>query len=80
MLDQVLQQLASLGVSGLLFIMWWIERHERTGCQAGLQEALRHTATIAALNSQLLDVVRANTAAMTELRDELRAKREGLRE
>jgi hypothetical protein len=79
MLDQLIQQLPSLGVSGLLFVMWWIERHERTSCQAGLQEALRHTATIAALNTQLLDVVRANTAAMTELRDELRANREGTR-
>jgi hypothetical protein len=80
MLDQWMHQLASLGVSGLLFVMWWIERQERTSCQAGLQEALKHTATIAQLNSQLLDVVRSNTEALTGLREELRAKREGLRE
>ena len=68
MFEQLIQQLPSLGVSGLLFIMWWIERQERTNCQAGLQEALKHTATIAQLNSQLLDVVRSNTEALTALR------------
>ena len=76
MFEQVVQQLPSLGVSGLLFVMWWIERQERTRSQEGLSEALRHTAAIASLNSQLLDVVRANTEALTALREELRAQRD----
>jgi hypothetical protein len=71
----VLTQLPSLGVAGLLFVMWWIERQERTRAGAGLREALQYAGRIADVNQNLLDVIRANTEAVTALREELRAHR-----
>lgn len=75
MITDVLTQLPTLGVSGLLFVMWWFERQERTRGAAALQDALQYTAHVAEINKQLLEVVRANTEALTALRAELRAHR-----
>ncbi len=71
----LLTQLPSLGVAGLLFVMWWIERQERTRSGAGLHEALQHAGRIAEVNQNLLEVIRANTEALTALREELRSHR-----
>jgi hypothetical protein len=69
------EQLSSLGIAGLLFVMWWYERQERARVGAGLEDAREQTARFAELGRQLLEVVRANTEAMTALRTELRAHR-----
>ena len=75
MLDQVLQQLPSLGISGLLFVMWWFERQERSRSAAGLHETLKYTSQMSDVNDHLLDAIRGNTAALSALREELRSHR-----
>ena len=76
MVEQVLQQAASLGIAGLLFVMWWQERHERLNGAADAQAIQRESSALADVNKRLLGVVQANTEALTALRDELRAHRE----
>ncbi len=71
----LLSQLSSFGLAGLLFVMWWAERQERTRHTAGLQDALQYARQIADVNRSVLDVIRANTEAVTALREELRAHR-----
>ena len=75
MYDMVVKQALSLGISGLLFVMWWFERQERARNMAGTQEALQRGHQIAEINEQLLDVIRANTEALAALREELRTHR-----
>jgi hypothetical protein len=75
MWPEVLTQLPSLGISGLLFVMWWVERQERTRSTAGLQDALQYAVQVAEVNKNLVDVIRANTEALTALREELRSHR-----
>jgi hypothetical protein len=70
-----LTQLPSLGISGLLFVMWWMERQERARAGSGLCTALEYAARVAEINRHLLDVIRANTEALTALREELRTHR-----
>ncbi len=73
MVDGVVEQLPSLGIAGLLFVMWWQERVER------LRTLKRADATDCCLRDaneaggQLLTVVRGNTDALVTLREELRA-------
>ncbi len=75
MLPEFISQLPSLGISGVLFVMWWIERQERTRASAGLRDALQYAGQISEVNTNLLDVIRSNTEAMTALREELRSHR-----
>jgi hypothetical protein len=75
MLEQITTQLPSLGISGLLFIMWWYERQERTRSASATQEALKYTSQMADVNDHLLDVIRGNTEALSALREELRSHR-----
>ena len=75
MWPEMLGQLPSLGISGLLFVMWWMERQERARSTAGLQDALHYAGQVAEVNKNLLDVIRANTEALTALREELRSHR-----
>lgn len=72
---EILTDVASLGVAGLLFVMWWFERQERTRNLAPLRDAAQYAAQLADANRSLLDVVRANTEALTALREELRSHR-----
>jgi hypothetical protein len=72
---ELLAQLPSLGICGLLFVMWWIERQERARGAAGLRDALQYAGQVAEVNKNLLDVIRANTEALTALREELRSHR-----
>lgn len=74
-IEDILRQLPSLGVSGLLFVMWWFERKERLRGVLQVQEALKSAAQGVALSDRLLEVIRANTEALSELRAELRAHR-----
>lgn len=73
---EIVAQLPSLGVAGLLFVMWWIERQERTRGLVGLRDALEQVRRVGEINDGLLDVIRGNTAALTALREELRAQRD----
>jgi len=75
MLDEIAKQAVSLGIAGLLFVMWWFERQERTRNAAGVQQALQYTDQVSDVNEQLLDVIRANTDALAALREELRTHR-----
>jgi hypothetical protein len=75
MSPELLSQLPSLGVSGLLFVMWWFERQDRVRNSDGLHEALQHAGRMTSINSDLLDVIGANTEALTALRGELRSHR-----
>ena len=76
MIETLSEQLASLGVAGLLFVMWWFERQERTR-GARTQDALRRDGEeLRGMHAQLLEVVRTNTAALAALREELRSQRE----
>lgn len=74
-LSPLFEQLPSLGISGLLFVMWWQERLERVRVLGELRETARSAADTAGMNERLLDVVRTNTEALTALREELRAHR-----
>lgn len=73
--EGLLTQLSSLGVAGLLFVMWWLERQERTATADGLAQRSAEASVVVELSEQLLEVVRANTEAITALRAELRAHR-----
>ena len=75
-MEEVLTQLPSLGVAGLLFVMWWCERQERTKAANRLRETLSDASATAEINERLLEVIRANTEALTALREELRAFRQ----
>ncbi len=74
-MDELMTQALSLGVSGLLFVMWWFERQERAKNSAQVQDALSYAGQLAGIHDNLLDVVRANTDAVAALREELRAHR-----
>ena len=75
MFDEIARQAVSLGISGLLFVMWWFERQERTRSAGGVQQALQYTHQVSDVNEQLLDVIRANTDALAALREEFRTHR-----
>jgi hypothetical protein len=77
MFNDLLAQLPSLGVAGLLFVMWWIERSERTAGAGALRDALQQVGQVADVNANLLRVIQANTEALTALREELRSHRAG---
>jgi hypothetical protein len=74
MVDEVLKQALSFGISGLLFVMWWFERQERVKNNGGIAEALQYSQQVAEVNERLLEVVKANTEALTGLREELRTR------
>lgn len=87
LVPEIGRQVVSLGISGLLFVMWWTERQERTKGASqtsnALQqtaEAMQQTARQSELNQQLLDVLRSNTEALVALRSEIRSQREALHE
>ena len=75
MAPEFIAQLPSLGISGLLFVMWWNERQERARGTVGLRDALQYAREVAETNKSLLEVIRTNTTALVELRDELRIHR-----
>ncbi len=74
-MEAILTQAASLGVAGLLFVMWWQERQDRLRGEGRLARLLEHAGRFGAAHEQLLEVVRANTEALTALREELRSGR-----
>jgi len=76
MLEGVVSHLPSLGIAGLLFVMWWYERQERVRCGLVARDAIGQTGRVLEVNDHLLDVVRSNTEAMIALREELRCHRE----
>ena len=79
-MPDVAHQAMSLGIAGLLFVMWWQERQERVKA-AGVTQKLRGDANrIGELSERLLSVVRSNTEALVALREALHAQHEALRE
>lgn len=70
-MDAIWQHLPSLGIAGLLFVMWWLERQDRAVAAGALEAAGGDTRRLADDNAALRDVLRANTVAVTELRAEL---------
>ena len=75
MFEAIIPEAMSLGISGLLFVMWWFERQERTQTAASADRILQHARQTADVNERLLEVVRANTDALAALREELRTHR-----
>lgn len=78
--ESLMEQVASFGIAGLLFVMWWQERRERQQITAAVPDAMSYAKQLANVNEQLLNVVRANTQVLAELREELRASRAAERE
>lgn len=76
MLDEFLKQAISLGIAGLLFVMWWHERKERQEASAGLTEAARDRTAFSDITTNLVNVIRSNTDMLAALREELRAHRQ----
>lgn len=72
---ELFEPFASLGIAGLLFVMWWYERQERHRSGAGMEQAVQQTTRVIEMSQQLLEVVRSNTEAITALRSELRSHR-----
>jgi hypothetical protein len=75
-LQAVIEQLPSLGVAGLLFVMWWYERQERVRSGTATQQSQCQATHLLDINDHLLDVIRTNTAALAALREEFRTHRE----
>lgn len=75
MSPELIAQLPSLGISGLLFVMWWMERADRVKAAESLRDSAQTAAQMVAITDRLLEVIRSNTTALTELRDELRSHR-----
>lgn len=73
-MEELIQQALSLGVSGLLFVMWWHERRERAEAQATERSATSHAAQMTETTTRVLSVIQANTESMTALREELRSQ------
>jgi hypothetical protein len=72
----LVSDVASLGMTGLLFVMWWHERLERQRAALLQRDAQSVAEVVSAANARLLDVLQANTAALTSLRDELHSQRQ----
>lgn len=74
-MDAMIPQALSLGISGLLFVMWWHERQDRLATVSALRDARGESTRTGDVNAELLDVLRANTTALTSLREELKSQR-----
>lgn len=74
-MDQILNHAISLGISGLLFVMWWCERQERTRAGTMAHDATLLTERLTGVNDQLLEVIQQNTEALTALRGEIHSHR-----
>jgi len=73
--EQIVTHVLSLGVSGLLFVMWWFERQERMRNSTAVRDADAYAGRLTQVNEQVLDVLQANTEALVGLREELRTSR-----
>lgn len=72
---EIVTQALSLGVTGLLFVMWWHERQDRSRSNAAQRSSSHHARAATEMSRELLDVVRGNTEALVGLREELRCGR-----
>lgn len=72
---EIVTQALSLGMSGLLFVMWWHERQDRTRGATALRDSAQQARQATEMSRELLDVVRGNTEALVGLREELRCAR-----
>ena len=80
---QIAKIILELGVVGLLFVMWWFERKDRMASEKNKdaeekkkekrEELLEESVK---MNGVLVDLVREQTSATVELRDEIARLRE----
>jgi len=72
----------SFGISGLIFVMWWIERYERIKVMGHYKSAVEKLSFSSEMVKQMISVVEKNTAALEALRHELHSckKADGLAE
>lgn len=75
-MEEILRQAISLGISGLLFVMWWHERAERIQTGNGLADAARDKTALTDVTANLVGVIRSNTEMLSALREELRSHRQ----
>lgn len=74
-MSELLEQLPSLGVAGLLFVMWWYERAERLRSAQMQLETTSALSRVNQINAHLLDVIQQNTEALVALREALHTHR-----
>lgn len=67
--ESILQPLAQFGVAGLMGILWVIERRHSNQRERELSEAHQRLMEHRTELSELIGVVRDNTAAMTSLQE-----------
>lgn len=78
MTQSILQSAMSLGIAGLLFVMWWQERQERMSATDASGKGATLAQCMAETNRQLVEVIAGNTQALAALREELRSHREAI--
>jgi hypothetical protein len=71
----LIEQLPSLGIAGLLFVMWWYERAERLRSVQVHHDACGACDRSSQMNTHLLDVIQQNTEALVSLREALHTHR-----
>lgn len=64
-MENLIKEFAQFGISGLMFIMWWLERTDKFKQKKDKEEAQFD-------RSVVTEALQNNTVAMTELRDEIR--------
>ena len=70
-MESLLAAAAQLGVGGLFAVLFFWERKDRIRAESEAEKSRTKTISIDALNRELLEVVKANTAAMVSLREEI---------
>ncbi len=67
-MESLLAAAMQLGVGGLFAVLFFWERKDRIRAESEAEKSRTKTISIDALNRELLEVVKANTAAMASLR------------
>lgn len=66
-MDQLVSEALKLGISGLFFIMWWMERKDGRKLEDILKEVTQMAQNSLKREEELLRVVKENTQAITKL-------------
>ncbi len=79
-MDEVIQHYAQYGIAGLFFIMWWIERRDKTKEKESREEMTRVADKSNEIaqeahedRRQMMEVVQQNTAAIVSLSEKIEA-------
>lgn len=67
----IVKEALNLGVAGLFFVMFWMERKDRISAENKLKETLPRLKTIEEIFEMVVQVLRENTEALDQLRASL---------